>query len=101
MIKDQIRDAGLDSFFDVIVGGDTIKRSKPEPDIFLAAAEKLGAEPSETYVIEDSFNGIRAAHAGGFIPVMVPDMLSPDDDIKALTAYIADDLFDVMKYLSL
>ncbi len=101
VIKDQIRDAGLDSFFDVIVGGDTIKRSKPEPDIFLAAAEKLGAEPSETYVIEDSFNGIRAAHAGGFIPVMVPDMLSPDDDIKALTAYIADDLFDVMKYLSL
>ena len=100
-VKDQIRDAGLDSFFDVIIGGDMIERSKPEPDIFLAAAEKLSAEPSATYVVEDSFNGIRAAYAGGFIPIMVPDMLPPDDEMRAKARYIATDLFDVKRYLSL
>ena len=71
LVKRQIENAGLIEYFDVIVGGDMVTRSKPHPDIFLEAAERLGAIPEETYVIEDSFNGIRAAHAGGFIPVMV------------------------------
>ncbi|MBQ5311547.1 MAG: HAD family phosphatase [Oscillospiraceae bacterium] len=101
VISDQIRDAGLDSFFDVIIGGDMIKRSKPAPDIFLAAAEKLGTVPADTYVIEDSFNGVRAAHAGGFITIMVPDMLTPDDEMREKARYIAHDLFEVKAYLSL
>ena len=101
VIEDQIRDAGLSQFFDVIVGGDTVERSKPFPDIFLIAAENLGAAPESTYVVEDSFNGIRAAHTGGFIPLMVPDMVPPDDEMRKKAQLIADDLFALKRYLGL
>ena len=89
----QIRDAGLSSFFSRIIGGDQVRRSKPDPDIFLYAASELKVPPKACYVIEDSFNGIRAAHAGGMIPVMVPDMLEPDEEIRSLTAAVLPDLF--------
>lgn len=99
LVKRQIENAGLIEYFDVIVGGDMVTRSKPHPDIFLEAAERLGAIPEETYVIEDSFNGIRAAHAGGFIPVMVPDMLPPDDEMKTKASFIFDNLKEVESIL--
>lgn len=92
LVKTQIENAGLKEYFDVIVGGDMVTRSKPEPDIFLEAARRLDAIPEETYVIEDSFNGIRAAHKGGFIPVMVPDMLPPDDEMRQKASFIFDTL---------
>jgi HAD superfamily hydrolase (TIGR01509 family) len=99
LVKRQIENAGLIEYFDVIVGGDMVTRSKPHPDIFLEAAERLGAIPEETYVIEDSFNGIRAAHAGGFIPVMVPDMLPPDDEMRDKANFIFDNLKEVESIL--
>ena len=99
LVKRQIENAGLIEYFDVIVGGDMVTRSKPAPDIFLEAADKLGAIPEETYVIEDSFNGIRAAHAGGFIPVMVPDMLPPDDEMRDKANFIFDNLKEVESIL--
>lgn len=99
LVKRQIENAGLIGYFDVIVGGDMVTRSKPEPDIFLEAAARLGAIPEETYVIEDSFNGIRAAHKGGFIPVMVPDMLPPDDEMKTKASFIFDTLREVESIL--
>ena len=43
------------------------------PEIFLLAAQKLGTAPAHTLVLEDSFNGVRAGAAGGFVTVMVPD----------------------------
>ncbi len=48
-------------YFEELVTGDYVKRSKPEPDIFLYAAEKLGVKPEECIVIEDSRNGVIAA----------------------------------------
>ena len=99
LVKRQIENAGLIGYFDVIVGGDMVTRSKPEPDIFLEAAARLGAIPEETYVIEDSFNGIRAAHKGGFISVMVPDMLPPDDEMRDKADFIFDNLKEVESIL--
>ncbi len=99
VVEQQITDAGLYEYFDVIIGGDMIERSKPAPDIFLAAADALGAVPSETCVVEDSYNGIRAAYTGGFIPIMVPDLLSPDDEMRSKARYILNDLFEVKKLL--
>ena len=72
-----------------------VTKSKPDPEIFLKAAQLLDADPEDTYIIEDSFNGIRAAHAGGFISVMVPDMLPPDDEMRAKANYIVDTLKEV------
>lgn len=95
----ELDDAGLLQNFDVIVGGDQVERSKPAPDIFLKAAELLGAEPSECYVLEDSYNGISAAHNAGMIPIMVPDLLPPTDEMREKAAAILDSLYEVINYL--
>lgn len=95
LVEKQIEDAGLREYFDVIVGGDMVEKSKPEPDIFLKAAQLLNVQPEKVYVIEDSYNGIRAAFTGGMIPIMVPDMLEPDDEMKEKAQYIFKDLYGV------
>jgi HAD superfamily hydrolase (TIGR01509 family) len=78
--------------FDVVVCGDEITAGKPAPDIFLRAAHLLEVAPEACVVLEDSFAGIRAAHAAGMIPIMVPDCIQPDQTIRALTYAIVPDL---------
>ena len=56
---------GLDGFFDAIADGTDITRSKPDPEVFLAAAKKLGIDPADCAVVEDAKAGIEAAKAGG------------------------------------
>ena len=105
VVENQIRDAKLNRYFDVIVGGDMVKHSKPEPDIFLEAAERLrgvkgcGLSNDSIYVVEDSYNGIRAAYAAGMKPIMVPDMIAPDDEMKEKAEYIVDSLLDVISLI--
>ena len=76
-----------------------VERSKPDPQIFLRAAEEIGTIPAETVVLEDSYNGIRAAHAGGFIACMVPDLREPDEEISVLLTRRFDTLADVIPFL--
>ena len=97
-VTNQLRDAKILDYFDVVIGGDMVKNSKPNPEIFLKAAEKLGIDPKEVYIIEDSFNGIKAAHAANAFPVMVPDMLEPNEEISALCHRIFKDLLEVKDY---
>ncbi len=96
LVKEQIEDAGLMKYFDVIVGGDQVKKSKPEPDIFLKAAELLGVKPENAYVIEDSYNGIRAAKSAHMRPIMVPDMVQPDEEMQDKAWKICDSLKDII-----
>ena len=97
-VTNQLRDAKILDYFDVVIGGDMVKNSKPNPEIFLKAAEKLGIDAKEAYIIEDSFNGIKAAHAANAFPVMVPDMLEPNEEISALCHRIFKDLLEVKDY---
>ena len=55
----------LRQYFDAIVNGDMVEHHKPEPDIFLLAASKLGLPPESCVVVEDSLSGIAAAHRAG------------------------------------
>lgn len=57
---------GLSDYFDAISDGTNITRSKPDPEVFLMAAEMLSLPPEECLVVEDAKAGIEAAHAGGF-----------------------------------
>ena len=98
VVETEIRDAGLLPYFDRIIGGDQVTHSKPNPEIFLKAADALNAKPEDCYIIEDSFNGIRAAHTAGMHPIMVPDLLDPDDEIKELYEEIFPSLVEVRKY---
>ena len=98
-VRQHLGEHGFLPRFDAVIGGDRLERSKPAPDIFLLAAEALGAEPARCFVIEDSFNGIRAAHAAQMRPIMVPDMLEPTAEIAGMAEVVAADLFEAMEYL--
>ena len=89
-------------YFDTIVSGDVVERGKPDPEIFLRCAAQMGIPESkytEICVIEDSYNGIRAAHAAGMKPVMVPDQLPPTQEMREKAAVILPSLFDVMEWI--
>lgn len=60
-----LRKLNIEHDFDAVVDGGMIRHAKPDPEIFLVAAEKLGVKPSECVVIEDATSGIEAAHAAG------------------------------------
>ena len=95
----ELKQAGFLEFFDEIICGDMVEKSKPNPDIFLKAAECLGVEPEKCIVIEDSFNGVRAAYAAGMFSIMVPDILKPDDEMRDKASVILDSLPDVVDFL--
>ena len=99
IVKMELRDAGLLDYFDVVVGGDQAKASKPAPDVFLLAAGKLGADIKDCIIIEDSFNGVRAARASGGIVFMVPDLLQPTEEILPLTDRVFSSLTEVQEWL--
>ena len=57
---------GITHLFDAIVDGNVVSKSKPDPTVFLTAAQKLGLAPSECIVFEDAISGVQAAKTGGF-----------------------------------
>ena len=97
IVEAELSEAGIRQCFDQIVGGDQVKRSKPAPDIFLKAAELLETAPERCAVIEDSFNGIRASRAAGMTAIMVPDLLQPDEEIRALADFVLPSLTEVQQ----
>ncbi|MBR4494058.1 MAG: HAD family phosphatase [Clostridiales bacterium] len=89
--------AGLEKYFDEIVCGDMVTRSKPEPDIWLEALRRLNVEAKDAAAIEDSFNGVRSAKAAGLYTIMVPDIVQPDDEIRALADQVFPSLKEVLE----
>ena len=94
VIKELIK-TDLFGYFTRISGGDSVKHSKPHPDIFLRTAELLGVNPEKCLVIEDSFNGVRAASAAGMKCIMVPDLVQPDDETRNMTEMVVPSLTDL------
>jgi HAD superfamily hydrolase (TIGR01509 family) len=90
---------GMRDQFAALVTGAEVKNSKPAPDVFLVAADKIGTEPAHTLVLEDSFNGVRAGAAGGFITAMVPSVVPPDDEMRAKATVICKDLTELRDLL--
>ena len=80
-IERNLERSGVRSYFETVVCGEDVSHGKPNPEVFLTAAERLGLPPADCYVFEDSFNGVRAGHAAGCCTVMIPDLLRPDQEI--------------------
>ena len=77
-----------------------VAHGKPAPDIFLAAAARLGVPVEHCLVLEDSNAGVRGALAAGTRVVMVPDLLAPADDVRAAGVPLARSLHDLAGFLA-
>ena len=60
-----LKQIGLDGYFDAVSDGNNITRSKPDPEVFVKAADMLGVAPENCLVVEDAVSGAQAGHAGG------------------------------------
>ncbi len=106
IVEMELRDAGLLEYFDVLACGDMVEHSKPEPDVFLLAAEMLlgpedQPEPkkrADCIIIEDSFNGVIAARRTGATVFMVPDLLEPTEEIRAMADEVFGSLVEVKQW---
>ncbi len=97
--QDMLARSGVAPYIDAMVCGDEVAACKPDPEIFLKAAALIGVPPQDCIVLEDSFNGIIAAHAAGAQPVMIPDTMQPTDEIRALCAHVLPRLDEVIPLL--
>ena len=87
----KLKEMEIAGIFDAaIYAEDALGKSKPDPYMFLEAAKRLGEEPSNSVVVEDSLNDIEAAVKGGFVPVMAIDLISPNDFAKEHAHIIKD-----------
>ena len=68
--------------FDEIVCADDVEHSKPSPDIYIVACEKLGFAPDECLVLEDSIGGITSATAAGCKVIVVKDKIVPPKEVR-------------------
>lgn len=99
VVERELSEGGLIHFFDSIVCGDMVTKSKPDPEIFLLACKELGVEPENAYAVEDSYNGIRSAHAAGMKAIMVPDLAPATEEMRKLSFKIVTSLFEVLAFL--
>lgn len=94
-----LEEAKIKEKVDFVVCGDQVSNSKPDPEIFLKAAEGLNVEPEKCIVIEDSDAGITAAHAANMTGIHVPDMKVLEEETKKLAFKICENLIDVRYFL--
>ena len=77
----------INELFDAVATREDVTVAKPNPEIFLTVAKRLNVSPENAIVLEDSPNGLAAAYAGGFTPIMVIDLIPPPEEYvsKGLT----------------
>lgn len=100
VVTEELQQAGLYDYFQVVMGGDQLENSKPAPDIYLMTCAQMGVDPKDTYAVEDSYNGIRSAYSAGMKPIMVPDILPATDEMHSMSVAVLEDLLQVKEYLA-
>lgn len=95
---DKLRRAGVLQRFKAVIGADQVMRPKPDPEVYLKAAECLGADPRACLAVEDSEYGVRAAHAAGMTVIQVPDLTPPSAELRALGHIVLASLEEVAGY---
>ena len=91
--------AGLREYFSHLQSGESIKRGKPYPDIFLAVCKHFEVKPQDALVFEDSENGLKAAEAGGIPAILVPDLAVIGESVAYKALYICDSLIEAVQCL--
>ncbi len=95
LILDRLK---IKNYFDVLQASDDIVNGKPDPEIYLKTIEKLGANPEECIVLEDSSNGARAGKNAGCYTIAIPSEYTKMQDFS-FADYIAADLIDARMHI--
>lgn len=98
-ISNHLAECGLNDSFKTIVSGHELEHGKPAPDIYLSAASTLNVDPESMLVLEDSIFGIESAYAAKAVPVMIPDLVQPDEATRNKAFCILESLDQVIALL--
>lgn len=94
-----LKQTGIYEYFQAVVYGDTVEASKPEPDIYLEAARRVGVDSKDCLVIEDSPAGILAGYYAGAKVIHIPDQVQVTDDVLNRTYKVCENLTEVIDLL--
>ena len=86
-------------YFDYVLCGDEVKKSKPDPEVFLNVAKKLDVDPKNCIVLEDSEAGTIAASRGRMRAIIIPDLKEPDKEIEELAYKRLNNLKEVINVI--
>lgn len=95
--REELEGTGLWDFFDGRIFGNMITKSKPAPEIYEKACAAIGVNPAEAIALEDAPSGIRSAFAAGLRVIMIPDMVQPTEEVRALTFDVRESLLEVIE----
>lgn len=98
LVNALVKSKGIEDYFDYILTGDEIHKSKPNPDVYLTVAEKLGVDPSDCLVFEDIVAGIMAGKNAGMDVCAIEDNYSKGDREKkmAMSDFYLDSYLDIV-----
>jgi HAD superfamily hydrolase (TIGR01509 family) len=96
--RSTLKDYDLEKYFAFVASADDVVNSKPAPDVYLHAVEKLKLKPDQCIALEDTQTGIQAAHDAGMLCCAIPNAFSEHHDFT-LANYIANDLPDAFSWI--
>lgn len=94
-----LKEKDIESYFDAVICGDMVEKSKPEPDIYLKACKELNENPADCVAIEDSKNGLLSAHRAGMQVIMVPDLWQGEAETDSFLMAKCKNLTEIMTVL--
>lgn len=94
-----LRQAGVEKYFLGVIGGDMFRHSKPQPDIYIAAAKLAGVPTQDCLVLEDSPNGLKAGRAAGARTAMIPDVIPYTAGLAPYCNFLCDAMPDALALL--
>jgi len=100
MAQEKLKNSGLLEYFQLVIGGEQVKKGKPNPDIYLHVADRLSVNPQYCLALEDSENGVKSAVSANMRVIQIPDMVQPSDELKQLGHTVLPSLYDVIHSLS-
>lgn len=98
-VHHHLKEKDIEKYFDAVICGDMVEKSKPEPDIYLKACKELNENPADCVAIEDSKNGLLSAHRAGMQVIMVPDLWQGEAETDSFLMAKCENLTEIMTVL--
>lgn len=98
-VHHHLKEKDIEKYFDAVICGDMVEKSKPEPDIYLKACAEISENPADCVAIEDSKNGLLSAHRAGMQVIMVPDLWQGEAETDSFLMAKCKNLTEIMTVL--